>query len=107
MRWRDGVDGTDVRDDVALNCALARLSEVDDIHLAAMITPGAIVVPGALTIARSWPDADPAGLVAAIVAGYEAMVRLGLAINGPLFSIAASGPPISRRPSASRRSRHA
>jgi 2-methylcitrate dehydratase PrpD len=48
-----------------------------------MITPGAIVVPGALTIARSLPDADPAGLVAAIVAGYEAMVRLGLAINGP------------------------
>ncbi len=83
IAWRDGVDGTDVRDDVALNCALARLSETDDIHLAAMITPGAIVVPGALTIARSLPDADPVGLVAAIVAGYEAMVRLGLAINGP------------------------
>jgi 2-methylcitrate dehydratase PrpD len=83
MRRGDGVDGTEVRDDVALNCALARLSETDDIPLAARLPPGAIVVPGALTIARCWPDADPAGLVAAIVAGYEAMVRLGLAIDGP------------------------
>jgi 2-methylcitrate dehydratase PrpD len=59
------------------------LSEVDDIHLAAMITPGAIVVPAALIIAASLPDADPAELPAAIVGGYEAMIRLGAAIDGP------------------------
>jgi 2-methylcitrate dehydratase PrpD len=69
-------------DRVAIHCALARLSEVDDIHLAAMITPGAIVVPAALTIAAR-PEVDVAELAAAIVAGYEAMIRLGVAIDGP------------------------
>jgi 2-methylcitrate dehydratase PrpD len=70
-------------DRVAIHCALARLSEVDDIHLGAMITPGAIVIPAALTIAVSLPDADATDLAAAIVAGYEAMIRLGSAIDGP------------------------
>src|SRR5262245_14511956 len=37
--------------DVATPCALARLSEVDNIHLASATTPGGIVIPAALTIA--------------------------------------------------------
>ena len=49
-------DADALADRVAVNVALARLSEIDDIHLAAMITPGAIVVPAALTIAASLPD---------------------------------------------------
>ncbi len=68
-------------DDLALHCALARLSEVDDIHLASMTTPGSIVIPAALTIAAALPDADD--IVAAIAGGYEAMIRLGEAIDGP------------------------
>src|SRR5262245_4056132 len=68
--------------DVATNCALARLSEIDDIHLASMTTPGSIVIPGALTLARSWQVA-PADVTAAMLAGYEAMTRLGGAIGGP------------------------
>ena len=44
---------------VAVNCALARLSEVDDIHLGAMITPGAIVIPAALTMAAQSPASAP------------------------------------------------
>jgi 2-methylcitrate dehydratase PrpD len=75
--------GASLLDQVAINCALARLSEIDDIHLGAMITPGAIVIPAALTIAASLPDGDSNDLVAAVVAGYEAMVRLGAAIDGP------------------------
>ncbi len=70
-------------DRVAVNCALARLSEVDDIHLGAMITPGAIVIPAALTVAATMPHAAPEELAAAIVVGYEAMIRLGIAIDGP------------------------
>jgi 2-methylcitrate dehydratase PrpD len=70
-------------DRVAINVALARLSEIDDIHLGAMVTPGAIVVPAALTMAASLPDAGADDVAAAIVAGYEAMVRLGAAIDGP------------------------
>src|SRR5271166_4529737 len=74
--------------DLATRCALARLSEIDDIHLPSMITPGAIVIPGALTLAAAMPE--PAAqkvtahdLTAAMLAGYEAMTRLGRAIDGP------------------------
>ncbi len=70
-------------DRITVNCALARMSEVDDIHLGAMITPGAIVIPAALTISASLPDERADNLIAAIVAGYEAMIRLGVAIDGP------------------------
>lgn len=68
---------------IALHCASARLSEIDDIHLASMTTPGSIVVPAAFVIAASLPDHGNGRLADAIVAGYEAMTRLGLAINGP------------------------
>jgi 2-methylcitrate dehydratase PrpD len=83
FRASAGNDASNVADAVATNCALARLSEVDDIHLASMTTPGSIVVPGALTLARSLSNADAGEVTAAILCGYEAMIRLGLAINGP------------------------
>src|SRR5215510_13810095 len=69
--------------DLATRCALARLSEIDDIHLASMTTPGAIVIPGALTLASAMPTANGDDATAAILAGYEAMIRLGHAIDGP------------------------
>jgi 2-methylcitrate dehydratase PrpD len=70
-------------DEVAINCALVRLSEVDDIHLASMTTPGSIVIPVALTIAATLPQIDAGTISAAMIGGYEAMTRLGAAINGP------------------------
>jgi 2-methylcitrate dehydratase PrpD len=73
---------TDPALDLGLGCALTRLSEIDDIHLASMITPGAIVIPAAITIAASLRT-DPVALSEAIAAGYEAMIRLGLALDGP------------------------
>ena len=77
-----GQVGAGTPDRVATNCALARLSEIDDIHLASGTTPGALVVPAALTIAASlgWRGAALAG---AIAVGYDAMVRLGTALGGP------------------------
>jgi 2-methylcitrate dehydratase PrpD len=68
---------------VATHCALARLSEIDDIHLASMTTAGGIVVPAALTLAASLGRSDPAGIARAIVGGYDALIRLGLAAHGP------------------------
>jgi 2-methylcitrate dehydratase PrpD len=65
------------------HCALARLSEIDDIHLAAMTTAGGIVVPAAVTLAALRKEADPDGLDRAIAGGYDAMIRLGLALRGP------------------------
>jgi len=81
MGFRKDADA--LGDSLAINVALARLSEIDDIHLGAMITPGAIVLPSALTIAASLPDVADDDIAAAIVVGYEAMIRLGAAIDGP------------------------
>jgi 2-methylcitrate dehydratase PrpD len=69
--------------DLSTRCALARLSEIDDIHLASMITPGAIAIPGALTLAAATPGITADDVMAAILAGTEAMTRLGRAIDGP------------------------
>ena len=75
--------GEGLAGEIATRCACTRLSEVDDIHLASMITPGAIVVPAALTIAAPRSAIGTSDLISAIVGGYEAMIRLGVAIDGP------------------------
>jgi 2-methylcitrate dehydratase PrpD len=67
---------------VALGCALARLSEIDDIHLSSAITPGAIVVPAALTLGASL-GSEGAAVAEAIAAGYDLVTRLGAALDGP------------------------
>jgi 2-methylcitrate dehydratase PrpD len=71
----------DVPGRVALNCALARLSEIDDIHLASGTTPGALIVPAALTIGGS-NRSSGAAVAEAIAIGYDAIVRLGAALDG-------------------------
>jgi 2-methylcitrate dehydratase PrpD len=77
------VAGNDLANDLGIHCAQTRLSEVDNIHLASTTTPGGIVIPAALTIAAARPETSPDALLEAIVAGTEAMVRLGAAIDGP------------------------
>ena len=77
-----GANRDAMSDRVATSCALARLSEIDDIHLASGTTPGSLIVPSALTIAAS-PGREGAALAEAIAVGYDAMVRLGAALDGP------------------------
>jgi 2-methylcitrate dehydratase PrpD len=69
--------------DLATACAVTRSSEIDNIHLASTTTPGAIVIPAALVIAAMRNQAETEAVREAIVAGTEAMVRLGAAIGGP------------------------
>jgi len=88
LAFRKESDGSgDLSSAVATHCALARLSEIDDIHLAAMTTAGGIVVPAAITLAASLQktgtNPDPAALARAVAGGYDAMIRLGLALHGP------------------------
>ena len=66
---------------VAMTVAAARCTEVDDIHLASCTTPGSIIVPTALAFAREGLS-DPRTFLAAVCAGYDAMVRLATAIDG-------------------------
>lgn len=69
-------------DEVATRVAVTRMTEFDDIHLASGTTPGSIVVPTALTVGGILGLADSYTFAAAIIAGYEAMVRLGGVIGG-------------------------
>ena len=64
-------------------CAVARCSEADDIHLGSCTTPGACVVPTALALASAGRLDTPRGFLEAVAVGYELMVRVGLAIDGP------------------------
>jgi 2-methylcitrate dehydratase PrpD len=77
--WNPNGEGMAGR--VARGCALARLSEADDIHLASATTPGALVVPAALAIAAEF-EADGEALGEAIAVGYDAVTRLGAALDG-------------------------
>jgi 2-methylcitrate dehydratase PrpD len=70
-------------DDIATYAALVRLSEIDDIHLGSMTTPGSVAVPTALTLAAALSDVASDEIIGAMIAGYEAMIRLGLAMKGP------------------------
>ena len=60
----------------------ARSTEVDDIDVPGCTTVGAVVVSAAVTMAATRPVVGDDALLSAVVAGYEAMTRLGRAIGG-------------------------
>jgi len=82
-RMRGQAAGRDLELDLATHCALVRLSEIDDIHLRSMTTPGSIAIPSAMTLATRLPNVNSADVAPAMLAGYEAIIRLGLGIDGP------------------------
>lgn len=61
-----------------VNGAAGHSFELDDTHDPSMSHPGAVVIPTALAIAAERETAGPE-ILAAIVAGYEAMTRIGVA----------------------------
>jgi 2-methylcitrate dehydratase PrpD len=75
--------GDDLARQIGRQAAAARLTEIDDIHLASCITPSAGIVPVALRLAAHARRFDPDEVAGAIWAGTEIAVRLGLAIDGP------------------------
>ncbi len=80
---RDGaLLGAGPLDRIALAVATTRLTEIDDIHRASCVTAGAIVIPTAVIMARV-VGASAAQFAQALRNGYETMMRLGMAVNGP------------------------
>jgi 2-methylcitrate dehydratase PrpD len=85
--------------------------ELDDLLDEAIVHPGAIVIPAALAAAES-ADASGARLLAGIVAGYEVLNRVGLAVGvepahrgfhkttliGPIGAAVAAGVIIGLKP---------
>ena len=62
--------------ELMMDAMLGSLLEMDDVHRAAVLHPGPVVVPAALLAARQ-VGADSSALLDAIVVGYEVMIRIG------------------------------
>jgi 2-methylcitrate dehydratase PrpD len=85
--------------------------DFDDLHLPTMSHPGCVVIPAAIAVALE-RGADGRALLAAVAAGYEPMLRTGLAaglrygelgfhatgVLGPLGSAVAAAKLLSDRP---------
>jgi 2-methylcitrate dehydratase PrpD len=63
-------------------CATVRCSEIDDFERLSCTTPGSVAVPVALLVGIA-RDAPAQRIRAGIVAGYEAMIAVGEATDGP------------------------
>jgi 2-methylcitrate dehydratase PrpD len=62
------------------NAACAHALDMDDGHRFAALHPGAVIIPAALAAAEL-SGATSKELIAGVVAGYEVMIRIGMAIN--------------------------
>ena len=75
-----GVGRRSAADALLLNAALGNVLEMDDVHRAAILHPGPVVIPVALAAAQA-EGADATALLDAIVRGYEATIRVGRALG--------------------------
>jgi 2-methylcitrate dehydratase PrpD len=62
------------------NAACAHALDMDDGHRFAALHPGAVIIPAAMAAAEL-AGASTKRLIAGVVAGYEIMIRIGMAIN--------------------------
>ncbi len=76
---------TDPSHSALLNGAYAHALELDDDHAVAVLHPGAVVVPSALS-ASTISGCNGREFLTAVVAGYEIMCRLGMAYRGSHFN---------------------
>lgn len=73
--------GGDFFDRLALTVAQTRLTEIDDIHMASCTTIGSVIAPVAFLLGAETGASD-ARIAAGLRAGYDAMARLGMAVDG-------------------------
>ena len=73
-------EGRSVEVAALVNGALSHIVEMDDVERESVTHPGAVVVPAALAVAER-VGASGLELLAAVVAGYELMVRVGAAVG--------------------------
>ncbi len=68
-----------------VNGTAAHSVENDDTHVGAVHHPGVTTIPAALAIAER-ENSNGRELITGVVAGYEVMIRLGLAVQPSLFA---------------------
>jgi len=76
---------TSVSQAVLIGATAGHGFEMDDIHAAAHLHAGSLALPTALALADTLPAVSGRQLIAALAAGYEVGLRVGLAATGRLF----------------------
>jgi 2-methylcitrate dehydratase PrpD len=79
LRWWQGT-GRDAGRQAFLLGALTHILEVDDLHRAAVVHPGCVVVPAAWAVARR-EKVSGKELLVAVLRGFEAITRIGMAVG--------------------------
>lgn len=83
------VFGAPLRTSAALaalvNGTSAHAFQLDEIHIESTLHPGSLALPAALALAEAGGKAGGRDLIAALVAGYEVGIRVGLAAKGGMF----------------------
>jgi len=69
-----------------VNATGAHAFQLDEIHIKSTLHPGSLAAPVALNLAESIGNYDGKQLIAALVAGYEVGIRIGLACKGGMFT---------------------
>lgn len=67
-----------------INAIYAGSIDADDVHVGAMLHPGCIIFSSALAVGKS-RNRSGQEILAAVIAGYETMIRLGLCIQPSHF----------------------
>ncbi len=85
LEWSEGRQG-DAGRRAMLRGGLMHILEVDDLHRASVTHPGCVVIPAALAIAEE-TGADGPTLLRAILKGFEAVCRVGMAVGREHYKI--------------------
>ncbi|HEU5433529.1 MAG TPA: MmgE/PrpD family protein, partial [Thermomicrobiales bacterium] len=72
--------GRDAETAALVNGGLAHIVEMDDLDRASVVHPACVVIPAALAVAEE-RGADGRTFLTAVVAGYEAALRIGAAVG--------------------------
>jgi 2-methylcitrate dehydratase PrpD len=72
---------TTLQNSVMLHASMAHSTEYDDSHKQSKTHPGAVIFPAAMESSRLDHSADGKRLIAAVVAGYEVALRIGIALG--------------------------
>ena len=78
LKWAEGRQG-DAGRRALLRGGLMHILEVDDLHRGSVTHPGCVVIPAALALAEE-TGADGPTLLRAILKGFEAVCRVGMAV---------------------------
>jgi len=78
-----GAVGDPIGSRIISACAYSRSTEIDDVHLTSCTTPGSVIVPTTLALASTGRLRTVSDFCSATLAGYEALIRFGFALDGP------------------------